>query len=81
MSRYFFRLTSSVFWMSWSRANMGWRGSWIRSTPMALNFDMTAAVLSCVSTWRGRSVTTSPVRSGRFGPLAMWACAIFSMTV
>src|SRR5512135_3371285 len=67
--------------MSWSRANTGWRESWTCFAPMAWNFFMTAEVLSWVITWRGRMEMKSPVRSGRFGPSARCACAIFSAMV
>src|ERR1700751_2786903 len=42
---------------------------------------MTAEVLSWVMTWWGRMERKSPARSGRDGPSAMWACAIFSVMV
>ncbi len=48
---------------------------------MVANFFITAAVLSCVITCRGRSDTTSPGRNARFGPVVMCACAVFSTMV
>src|ERR1039457_4618163 len=48
---------------------------------MPLNFFITAEVLSWVITWSGRMERKSPARSGRLGPSAMWACAIFSTMV
>src|SRR5690348_5620735 len=48
---------------------------------MPWNFFMTAEVLSWVMMWYGRMETKSPARSGRLGPSARCACAIFSTTV
>src|ERR1700722_16554767 len=48
---------------------------------MPLNLLITAEVLSWVITRCGRTEMKSPVRSGRLGPSAKWACAIFSTTV
>src|ERR1039458_6528053 len=48
---------------------------------MALNLLITADVLSCVITWKGRMERKSPARKGLFGPSAKWVCAIFSTMV
>ena len=79
--RYLPRFSSEVFWMSWSRANTGWRGSARLGAPIALNLEITAEVLSWVITWRGRIERKSPARRGLSGPSARCACATFSTTV
>src|SRR5271165_2150050 len=81
MLRYFARFDGSVFWMSWSAVNTGCEGSCTFLAPMALNFFITAEVLSCVITWSGRIDRKSPARSGRLGPSAMCVCEIFSTIV
>src|SRR4029077_11752356 len=63
-------------------ANTGCPGSAIAVAPICLNFGITAPVLSCVITWRGRieikssARTTAPAAS----PSA-WRAAIFSTSV
>ena len=79
--RYLARFSSDVFWMSWSRAKTGWCGSARVGAPIALNLEITADVLSCVITWRGRIERKSPARRGRSGPSAMCAWATFSTIV
>src|SRR5271166_2094852 len=81
MLRYFARFDSSVFWMSWSAVKTSCLGSCTRLAPMALNFFITAEVLSCVITWSGRIDRKSPARSGRFGPSTMCVCEVFSTIV
>ena len=44
-------------------ANTGCAGSAIDVAPICLNFGITAPVLSCVITWRGRIETKSPLRT------------------
>jgi hypothetical protein len=41
----------------------GCAGSAIDVAPICLNFGITAPVLSCVITWRGRIETKSPLRT------------------
>src|SRR5437763_6416418 len=63
-------------------ANTGWAGSAIAVAPICLNFGITAPVLSCVITWRGRIETKSPACTTVPGasPSACRA-AIFSTSV
>src|SRR4029453_12951380 len=44
-------------------AKTGCAGSAIDVAPICLNFGITAPVLSCVITWRGRIETKSPART------------------
>src|SRR3977135_2142072 len=44
-------------------AKTGCAGSAIAVAPICLNFGITAPVLSCVMTWRGRIETKSPART------------------
>src|SRR5271166_2966841 len=81
MLRYLARFDSSVFWMSWSTVNTGCAGSCTCLAPMALNFFITAEVLSCVITWSGRIDRKSPARNGRLGPSVICVCEIFSTIV
>src|ERR1700681_1837991 len=63
-------------------AKTGCAGSAIAVAPICLNFGITAPVLSCVMTWRGRIETKSPARTT--APAARpSACraAIFSTSV
>jgi hypothetical protein len=81
---YLARLSAEVFWMSWSIAKTGCRGSKTEpSSPViVLNLPMTADVLSWVMMCLGRMLTKSPawtVCPGG-GPTA-WRVAIFSTTV
>src|SRR6266481_1458335 len=63
-------------------ANTGCAGSAIAVAPICLNLGITAPVLSCVMTWRGRIETKSPARTTPPGasPSACRA-AIFSTRV
>src|SRR5438876_328019 len=63
-------------------ANTGCAGSAMAVAPICLNFGITAPVLSCVITWRGRIETKSPARTTVPGgsPSACRA-AIFSTSV
>src|SRR5437773_11886512 len=63
-------------------AKTGCAGSAIDVAPICLNFGITAPVLSCVITWRGRIEIKSPERTTAFGasPSACRA-AIFSTSV
>src|ERR1700746_1844889 len=63
-------------------ANTGCAGSAIAVAPICLNFGITAPVLSCVITWRGRIETKSPARTTVPGASPS-ACreAIFSTSV
>src|SRR6266571_6666236 len=63
-------------------ANTGCAGSAIAVAPICLNFGITAPVLSCVMTWRGRIEIKSPLRTAAPGgsPSACRA-AIFSTSV
>src|SRR6266550_6313232 len=63
-------------------ANTGCAGSAMVVAPICLNFGITAPVLSCVMTWRGRIETKSPARTTVPGasPSACRA-AIFSTSV
>src|SRR6476469_6339591 len=63
-------------------AKTGCAGSAIDVAPICLNFGITAPVLSCVITWRGRIETKSPLRTCVPGasPSACRA-AIFSTSV
>ena len=47
---YLARFSSDRFWMSWSSTNTGCRSSATRRAPIEVNFCITAAVLSWVST-------------------------------
>src|SRR5215472_13407089 len=63
-------------------AKIGCAGSAIDVAPICLNFGITAPVLSCVITWRGRIEIKSPLRTTAPGvsPSA-WRAAIFSTSV
>src|SRR5205807_1983472 len=82
MFAYFSRFLGVTFWMSWSMANTGCAGSAIAVAPIWLNVGITAPVLSCVITWRGRIEMKSPARTTvpAAGPSACRA-AIFSTSV
>src|SRR6059058_5682044 len=68
--------------MSWSIAKTGCAGSAIFVAPICLNFGMTAPVLSCVITWRGRIETKSPACTAVPGASpSAWRAAIFSTSV
>lgn len=61
-------LPSLVSWMLWSKVNTGCRGLRIAAAPILLNFFITADVLSCVITLRGRISTKSKLRTGLPSP-------------
>src|ERR1043166_4876588 len=56
-------------------AKTGCAGSAIDVAPISLNFGITAPVLSCVITWRGRIETKSPLRT--FVPGASSTAPVF----
>src|SRR5207247_11109998 len=63
-------------------ANTGCAGSAIDVAPICLNFGITAPVLSCVITWRGRIETKSPACTAVPGASpSAWRAAIFSTSV
>src|SRR5205814_8593466 len=63
-------------------AKTGCEGSAIVVAPICLNFGMTAPVLSCVITWRGRIETKSPARTTvPAGSPSACRAAIFSTSV
>src|SRR6266480_6594199 len=63
-------------------AKTGCAGSAISVAPICLNFGITAPVLSCVITWRGRIETKSPARTTLpAGSPSACLAAIFSTSV